>query len=83
MGVQQSAVPPCFGALHCAVVQGFGSLSRPGRGGKAGERAFTQEVLRCGLPLTVRSFPKLLRLVPAFIPRLVPPAVRPSPGRGG
>lgn len=44
MGVQQSAMPPCFGALHCAVVQGAGSLSRPGRGGKAGERASNPEV---------------------------------------
>lgn len=64
MGIRLSAVPPCFGALQCAVVQGFGSLSRPGRGGKAGERAFNQEVFRCGLPASVRRFPKLLRLMP-------------------
>ena len=42
-------------------MQGFGSLSRPGRGGKAGERAFNQEVSRDGLPASVRSFPKLLQ----------------------
>ena len=67
-GYPSSAVPPCFGALHCAIVQGFGSLSRPGRGGKAEERAFTQEVSRDGLPASVRRFPKLLRLVPEVTP---------------
>ena len=83
MGVGLPLCRRASGRCIVRLCKAFGSLSRPGRGGKAGERAFTQEVLRCGLPLTVRSFPKLLRLVPAFIPRLVPPAVRPSPGRGG
>lgn len=38
-GVRQSAVPPCFGALHCAVVQGFGLTLAPRswrQGGGAG-----------------------------------------------
>ena len=57
-------MPPCFGVLHCAIMEGYGQLSHPGRGGKAGERAFIREVFRCGLPALVRSFPKLLRLMP-------------------
>ena len=70
MGARLSAVPPCFGVLHCAIVQVFGLLSHPGRGGKAGERASNQEVFRCGLPASVRSSLKLLRLMPEVTPAL-------------
>ena len=66
-------LPLCRRASGRCIVRlcrAFGSLSRPGRGGKAGERAFTREVFRCGLPLTsrisrsysalcLRSFPAL------------------------
>ena len=68
MGVQQSAVPPCFGALYCAVVQGSGSLSRPEarrQGGGAGVYSGSFPVWASA---DCPDFPKLLRLMPEVTP---------------
>ena len=61
------------GAALCDCARLSAYSRAPKHGGKAGERAFTQEVFRCGLPLTsrisrsysalcLRSFPALSRL---------------------
>lgn len=55
-GWQCSAVPPCFGALRLGVLGGPAGLSRPGRGGKAVERAAVPRLFRCGVPADLGGF---------------------------
>ncbi|WP_330942102.1 hypothetical protein [Bacteroides sp. MSB163] len=81
MGVRQSAVPPCFGVLHCAIVQGFGLTLAPRswrQGGGAG-------VYSGSFPVWASAdspeFPKATPPCAQSYSSLTPPAVRPSPGR--
>lgn len=67
MGV---VAPLCRRASGCCIVRlcrASTDSRTPVVAGKAVERAFAVEVFQCGLPLTVPSFLKLLRLMPRLL----------------